>query len=297
MFKEVRLLKEEIAKRTEDITDEEWAAVNHFNSEMVEDYLNNQTHLSPKSLNAYRSALRIFFVWVRDNLNNKSCVEIKKKEFLRYLNWLTNRGMSESAIKFKKSSVSAFNKFIENFYEDEYPAFRNYVTAEMQIPKTGKVFKKEPLTPDEINHLCEVLAERQEWQKLAYVKFTYSTGCRREESRQLLKEVVDYEPKKKMVIITDEDGTEKEIESITYKTHDIRCKGRSRVGKIRKLQFGQDVMEYLKKWLEVRGSDDCPYMFVTKNKAGTVKQVGEGTFNEWCINEFSGIVGKRCTPS
>lgn len=212
------------------------------------------------------------------------------------MNWLANRGFSEAGIKFKKSSVSAFNKFIENFYDEDYPMFRNYVTAEMQVPKTGKVFEKNPLTPEEIDHLCSVLEEREEWQKLAYVKFTYSTGCRRAETIQLLKEVVNYEPKRKTVTIIDEDGKEQEAESVSYKTHDIRCKGRSSVGKIRKLQFGQDVMDALKKWLEVRGDDDCPYVFVVKQKNGETRQLSANVLNDWCIGEFSEIVGKRTTP-
>ena len=214
-----------IADRSEEITEEEWLEVNEFNRNMVDDYLNNQTHLSPQSLISYKSALRIFFIWVKNNLGNKNCIDIRKKEFLRYMNWLANRGFSEAGIKFKKSSVSAFNKFIENFYDEDYPMFRNYVTAEMQVPKTGKVFEKNPLTPEEIDHLCSVLEEREEWQKLAYVKFTYSTGCRRAETIQLLKEVVNYEPKRKTVTIIDEDGKEQEAESVSYKTHDIRCKG------------------------------------------------------------------------
>lgn len=292
----MRLLNGKIADRSNEITEEEWLQVNEFNRRMVDDYLSNQTHLSPQSLTAYKSALRIFFVWVKDNLNNKNCIEIRKKEFLRYMNWLANRGFSESGIKFKKSSVSAFNKFIENFYDEDYPLFRNYVTAEMQVPKTGKVFAKEPLTPDELKHLCNVLEERGEWQKLAYVKFTYSTGCRRAESMQLLKEVVNYEPKRKIVTIVDENGKEQEAESVSYKTHEIRCKGRSSVGKVRKLQFGQDVMDALKKWLEVRGEDDCPYMFVVKQKDGETHQVSKSVFNDWCIGEFSEIVGRRTTP-
>lgn len=90
-----------IADRSNEITEEEWLQVNEFNRRMVDDYLSNQTHLSPQSLTAYKSALRIFFVWVKDNLNNKNCIEIRKKEFLRYMNWLANRGFSESGIKFK----------------------------------------------------------------------------------------------------------------------------------------------------------------------------------------------------
>ena len=289
-------MEEHVAKRSDEITDEMWKEVNEFNRYMVDDYLSNQTHLSPKSLTAYKSALRIFFWWVKQHLNDKKCIDIKKKDFLRYMNWLANRGMSEAAIKFKKSSVSAFNKFIETFYEDDYSMFRNFVTSEQQVPKTGKVFSKEPLTPDEIQHLYDVLEEREEWMKLAYVKFSYSTGCRRAEARQLLKEVVDYKANIKTITVIDDDGTEKTTQSISYKTHDIRCKGRSRAGKIRKLQFGQDVMDALKKWIEVRGDDDCLYMFVVKQKDGVTRQVGESIFNDWCIGEFSEIVGRRTTP-
>ena len=159
----MRLLKEEKnAKRSDEITDEMWLQVNKFNRDMVEDYLSNQSHLSPKSLIGYTSALRIYFWWVKENLNDKNCTEIKKKEFLRYINWLVNRGMSSSAIKFKKSSVSAFNKFLESYYEDEFPLFKNYVTSEQQVPQTGKVHEKKPLTPEQIKYLCGELEKREE---------------------------------------------------------------------------------------------------------------------------------------
>lgn len=282
-------------ERIEEVTDEMWAEVSQFNRNMVEDYLDNQSHLSPKSIIQYASALRIYFYWVKNNLGNKNCTEIKKKEFMKYLNFLAKKNMSESGIKFKKSAVSAFNKYIMFMYEEEYPLFRNYVTTEMKIAETGYVHKKEPLTPDEYENLCKKLEELQEWQKLAYVKFSYSTGCRRAEARQLLKEVATYEPQHKQVKYRDQDGIEHEATSTAYKTHEIRCKGRSKVGKVRKLQFGEDAMIAIKKWLEVRGEDDCPYVFVTKNK-NSVVQVGEDTFNDWCSGLFTKIIGRRVHP-
>ena len=284
------------AQRSDEVTDEMWEQINPFNRDMVEDYLSNQTHLSDKSLKSYKSGLRVFFWWVHTNLKDKDCTEIKKKEFLRYMNGLANRGLTDSAIKFKKSSVSAFNKFIENFYEDEYPLFRNYVTSDQKVPITGKRREKVPLTPDEIKFLCDELEKREEWCKLAYVLFSYSTGCRRAEARQLLKEVADYEPTVKTIKVLDEDGNEVEAESRSYKTHDIRCKGRSKIGKIRQLMFGEDVMIAFKKWLEVRGDDDCPYMFVIKLKDGTTRQVAEGAFDDWCSGLFTRIMGRRVFP-
>lgn len=289
------ILEKSIAKRSDEITEEEWLEVCDFNRDMVQEYLENQADLSAKSRTAYISALHIFFVWCKDKLGNKKFTEIKKKEFAKYLNWLTNRGLSDSAIKFKKSAVSAFCNYVMMMYEDEMPEFRNF-TSGLKVVQTGYVHEKVPLTPDEYVALCEELERREDWQKLVYLMFSYSTGCRRAEARQLLKEVVDYSPIEKEITVTDENGAEVKKISRSYRTHDIRCKGKSVVGKVRKLQFGEDVMVYFKKWLEVRGEDDCPYMFVVKTKDGKAEQVGESCFNDWCANCFTEIVGRRVHP-
>lgn len=49
-------------------------------------------------------------------------------------------------------------------------------------------------------------------------------------------------------------------------------------------------------WLAIRGEDDCPYMFVVKQKNGITRQVGENTFNNWCSGLFSEILGQRVNP-
>lgn len=289
------ILDGKIAARTEEITDEEWLTVNKYNREMVQDYLDNQSDLSAKTRPAYKSGLRIFFKYVKDYLGDKDFTKIKKKEFQKYLNWLTNRGMSDSAIKFKKSCVSAFCNYVMMMYEEELPTFRNFTTG-LKVVQTGYVHEKLPLTPDEYVALCQELEKCEEWQKLAYLVFSYSTGCRRAEARQLLKEVVDYPAKEKKIKIIDEDGKEVEATSKQYQTHNTRCKGHSIVGKVRKLKFGEDAMHWIKKWLEVRGDDDCPYVFVIKQKNGETRQVGEGTFNDWCSGLFTKIVGRRVHP-
>lgn len=180
-------------------------------------------------------------------------------------------------------------------YEEDYPTFRNF-TVGLKVVQTGYVHEKVPLTPDEYLNLCQELEKREEWQKLAYLVFSYSTGCRRAEARQLLKEVVDYPAKEKTIKIVDEDGKETTAISKQYLTHTIRCKGKSVVGKPRKLKFGEDAMSWLKKWIEIRGKDDCPYMFVVKTRSRNTRQVGEGIFNDWCSGLFSKIVGRRCHP-
>lgn len=283
----------QVAKHSDEITDEMWQQVNEFNRNMVQEFLEYKIELSDQSKIQYSSALRIFFWWVHETLKDKDCIDIKKKEFVRYLNWLTNRGLSESAIKMKKSIVSSFCNYIVEYYEDEYPTFRSFVTSSMKVVKTGFVHEKHPLTPEEMEDLYKKLEELEKWQILAYVKFSYSSAARRAETRQLLKEIADYEPIVKEIKYIDEDGKEQTGTSRFYTTHILRAKGPSKEGKRRRLKFDQEAMDAIKKWLEVRGNDDCPYLFVTKDKDGNAKQVSETTFNDWCSGLLTKLVGRR----
>jgi integrase len=140
---------------------------------------------------------------------------------------------------------------------------------------------------DEYKVLCEVLESKELWQELAYIKFSFSTGARRNEVRQLTKEMMKIEPKK----IKSEDGND----VIVYSTGKIRCKGRGKVGKIRVLQYDQEAFTAINKWLQIRGEDNCEYIFVIKEDGNPV-QVKESTFNSWGNSIFSKIVGRRFHP-
>ena len=242
-------------------TDEEWAAVAEQNRFLMQDFLQNSTELSPKTLKAYESNLRIWFVWVKDYLCNKPQAEIKPLDFKRFQNWLDSRGASSSDIANKRAAVSSLNNYIEIYYADEYPTFRNFINKSIKRPAKAFVHDKEPLTKAEFEHLVEVLEEKGDWEKVAYLRFTLDTGCRRAESRQLLKNVVDAEP-----VVKEKDG----VKIVLYQTHPIRCKGAGKTGKVRKLLFGEETMKSLKKWVEVRGDDDCPYMFTVKRGQSTL---------------------------
>jgi len=285
----------DIAEKIIEVTEEMWLSCNEFNRNMINEYLESAVHLSPKSQKQYKSNLRIFGYWLKKNCNDKKVTEVKSRDYLRFQNWVSSNGASEATIKLKRSAISNLNNYIMVYYEDEYQTFRNYINKSIKIPITGFTHKKEPLNPDEYKLLCGELEKRQEWQKLAYVKFTYATGCRREETRLLLKEIVNYEPIVKNIKIKDDDGKEIEVEIKKYKTHDTRCKGAGKVGKIRKLEFNEEAMDAIKKWLEIRGEDDCPYVFVSRY-GKKINQTSSNTFNRWCNILFAEIVGRRVHP-
>ncbi len=272
--------------KIDDVSDEKWGTVNPLNKKLVEEFLEQSTTLSDQTLKQYKSALRIYYYWVKDNAGDKPFHELKSRDFLFYQNWLTKLEQSSASIRFKRSAVSSLNNYISLYYGEEYKDFRNYITKGIPLPAISFVNEKKPVNMAEYKNLCSVLEKEERWQLLAYLKFSFSTGARRSEVRQLLKEVSTYEPK-----VIDNNGGKINV----YATHKIRCKGRGKIGKVRQLNFDQDAMDAIKKWLEIRGEDDCPFVFVVKEN-GKYVNVSESTFNAWAENHFNRIVGRRINP-
>lgn len=263
------------------VPDDFWQhEVNEFNRQITEEFLQQQ-HLSPHTLVQYESALKQFFRWVHDNCNNKPLHELKPRDALRYQNFLIARGLSSNAVKFKRSAVSSLCGYVELYYADEYPLFRNIYNKKIPNPPKALKYEKKPLSEEEFQHLIDELKNREQWQMLAYVLFSYSSGCRRSEAVQLRKEVIHYEKVKGKNY---------------YATHPIRTKGRGKEGKVRRLLFDDKAMEAIKKWIEVRGEDDCEYVFVNKTKDGKVERLSPSAFNYWCSEIFTDIVGRRVHP-
>lgn len=263
------------------VSDDFWQnEVNEFNREITEEFLQQQ-HLSPHTLKQYESALKQFFRWVHDNCKNKPLHELKPRDALRYQNFLIARGLSSNAVKFKRSAVSSLCGYVELYYSDEFPLFRNIYNKKIPNPPRTLKYEKKPLSEEEFQHLIDELKNREQWQMLAYVLFSYSSGCRRSEAAQLRKEVIHYD----------------KVEGKNYYvTHNIRTKGRGKEGKIRKLVFDDMAMDALKKWIEARGEDDCEYVFVNKTRDGKVEPLSPSAFNYWCSEIFTDIVGRRVHP-
>lgn len=272
-------------------TNEEYRELVHEDDqELVDDFLEQQSHLSDQTLKQYRSSLMIFLKWNHDKNRNKELTELKPRDGLRFQNYLLNKGLGTSAIKLRRSTVSSFYGYLEVFWSDEYPDVRNIYSK--AVPSVGSIKKKEkePLTLNEIAKITGALEEKEEWQKLAYFWFSIGSGARREEVRQVLKEVADYD---KFV----KDGEEKNY----YLTNKVRAKGKGREGKVRRHYITEEAMEYIQKWVRFREDnydfDDNEHLFVTVNVSGEkVNQISASTFNVWC-NEFSEYIdGKRVHP-
>lgn len=268
------------SKKLTPVTKQEWAEVHEFNRQLTEEFL-EQSHLSLQTLKQYESAAKQFFRWVKDTCSNKPLHELKSRDALRWQNYLSNLGLSASATKFKRSVVSSLSGYIEVYYGEEYPTFRNIYSRSIPSPVGQPVHEKEAITKEEYDHLINTLKERGELQMVAYIVFSYRSGARRGEVVQMLKTIADY-PKV--------DGKN------YYLTENIRTKGRGKDGKIRKLTFDDIARDAIVDWLEQRGEDDEPALFVRKFKDGRVQPLQGATFNDWCSGLFAEILGKRVHP-
>lgn len=284
-------------QRLKPIAEREYLQCNPLNRELVEEYLSNSSELSDKTLYAYKSNLRIWLVWIKDNLKNKNVTEIKPREYLKFQNWLVSLGHSSSDINTKRATVSSFCNYIEVFYLDEYPNYRKCINSGIGRIENSYVNEKNPPTREEIEMMCQKLEESNYWNKyelIAYLKFTFETGCRRGETIQLKKSLINAEPVVKEITIKDENGQLTKRVSRFYCTPKIRCKGKGKAGKIRQLKFSDYSMQWIKKWIEVRGEDDIDALFIAKNP--NLHAIGSWTVNEWATDIFTPLLGRRFHP-
>ena len=275
-------------KKIDEVTAQFWdSEVDETNKMLIESFL-EQERLSDRTLQQYRSALKIFAKWVHDNCIPKGkalITSLKPRDALKYQDWLIKKGLSSSGVRFKRSVVSSLCDYIALYWADEYPQFRNIYSKAIKPVASAKKKEKIPLTMKELEKISKELTKKEDWQKLAYLWYTYVTGCRREESRQLLKEVINY-PKAQ-----NKEGKNKKY----YLTHPIRAKGEGKTGKVRRFKFDDRAMKAIRKWIEFRATlvdeDNCDHVFVSK-KNGEFQQLSPNTFNAWC-DYFSQILGGK----
>ena len=262
------------------VTEQEWEECNDWNRKIVEKFLKQQ-HLSDKTLKQYTSALKIFVRYVRDEFENRPIHKLKARHALDYQNHLMELQLSSNAVKFKRSAVSSLCNYIELYYGEDYPEFRNIFNKAIPNPPKELVREKNVVTKEDINKLVKELEAQGEYQMIAYFLLSYNTGARRAEIAQMKKEFFNV-PKVK----------NKEY----YATPEIRGKGRGKGGKKIKLMYDEATKQAVLKWLEIRGEDDNEFVFVRKFKNGETNELNPDAFNGWFTSKFNKILGYNLTP-
>lgn len=275
MFRERALKLAEVSNEMlKEIPDEHYA--------LMKEYLETSNgNLSPQTTSQYRSALGQFFWWVHIALNDKAIDKISKRDFMRYLSYLSNRGMSSSGQALKKAAVSSFNNYIENVVADDdekFKTFRNFTRGLPSIPK-NTVYNKVKITKDEYDLLISTLMEDENFLGATWVATAFNIGARRSEIPQLRTEIINYPiPEGQNYIMS----------------HVVRLKGRGLDGKQEPYMINTDALEFMKMWIEKRGYEH-DHIFTVKY-GGEIKRISPSWADDFCANVLTDILGRRINP-
>ncbi len=269
------------------ITSEELdAQINTENVKLAERFLKNfATKRSPNSVTSYRSNLRIFFTWNLLENDNKLFVDIKKRELMDFFDYaVTELQWSSNRFAQCHSSLSSFSAWIENFYDEDYPAFRNLL-PKIEKPVKENIRKKTVLQKEDIDKLFKYFEENNMAQDACLLALAISCGARVSDLARFNIDIID----ENNVVF---DGLFLET------TEEIATKGRGTTGKMLKKYILKDMfLPYYHKWLDIRQSimdnekQDHNYIFITKDG----NPANADRLRDW-ISEWSDIVGQPCYP-
>ena len=260
--------------------DEKVANINPENAQLCKDFLDylSSVDRSPKTIQQYYYDLRIFFVFVMEQLSNKDFVKITKREMVRFQSYcLNDLKWSPKRMRRVKSAVSSLSNFIENILADETDEYADYrsIIKKIESPVNELVREKTVMTDEQLELLLNTLVERKEYQKAVCAAILAYSGMRKSELMQMKMEY--FEP------------DHLEFGSI-YITDKVRAKGRGVRGKQIHKYILNKVDPYMDLWRKQREElgIDSEWVFVNKNSEG---EWIRRTYIEHWKKGFSDIIG------
>lgn len=260
--------------------------INPKNKMLADRFLKNfATKRSPNSVVSYKSNLNIFFCWNVEHNDNKFFIDIRKIELMDFFDFcVTELKWSPNRYAQMHSCLSSFSAWIENYFDDDYPLFRNLL-SKIEKPVKENVREKTVLQKEDIDKLFEYFDENDMIQDACLLALAISCGARISELSSFTTDLIDEDN----VVF---DGFFLET------TKKIKTKGRGVNGKMLTKYILKDMfLPYYKKWLEVRkeimkeNNKDHDFIFVTKEG----NPANADRLRDW-MSKWSDVVGQPCYP-
>jgi integrase len=233
-------------------SDEEWALVNQSNKNVMNDFLEEykQRKLKKSTIDAYFQDLRIIMLYVKRFCENKSILELGKKDFRRLSIWLSeDLKVSNARTNRLMSATRSMLSYLEQDDETEY---------ENNVAKKVKGLPKEPvklneddffMTFEQIMKVREELIKRGKLQLAVLHMILFDSAGRRNECHQIKKQDVIEGNKTNIVV--------------------------GKRGKSFPLVFLNDTRELAIEYLKERGEDSVDSLWIT-GKGKDAKEVSYG---------------------
>lgn len=241
-------------------SDEVYEKVNKESKLVLEDYILElkAKGRAVKTIEQYVFDIRMYLCYICENANNKSILELKKRDFRNFFLMLQETGKSSARINRVQSSLRNLLEFVvddEDEYEDYYQNPMKKIKSIEKNPTREIVF----LEDKEIDYLLNYLIEHNKIQKALYVSLSYDSAGRRNEIIQV----------EKYSFLDDEKSTTNEV-----------------IGKRSKkftLMYSNRTKDIAKKWLEERGEDDIDSLWVSYYN-GKARPLRYETLYAWAIS-------------
>ena len=228
-----------MAKYNKIYDEEVYKLVNNESKLILEDYMLEleARKLAVKSRQQYLADLKMFLVYTQQNINNKSILDLKKRDYRNFFLMMSNDGKSSARINRVQSSIRNLLEFVV-MDDDEYPDFQ--VNAMKKIKGVPKETVKDIvfLTKEHVEFLFDYLLEKEQYQKALYLSISLDSAGRRNEVHQVTKQSF-IEKKNKTNVVEGKRGKKFSL-MVSQRSHDI-----------------------FDKYIEQRGEDDIDSLWIT----------------------------------
>ena len=236
-------------------SDSLWEEVDKDNKILLQDFIDykKSTDKSNKTLYQYESVIKLFFIWNLKNNQNKFFVDIKKRDFIKFFNFMiTDLRSSPNRIKTVRAILSSMGNYIENILDDEYPNYRNNI-KKLETVAVEPVRDKTILSKEQIDTCLNKLVEDEKYQIACFMALAVASGARKAE---LLRFKCNYFDDSNIIF------------KCLYKTPEkISTKGRGSRGKmLEKFVFVKEFKPYFDLWMKERKKKhiDSEWLFVVE---------------------------------
>ena len=258
--------------------------VNPDNLELEDDFLDYLVSVdrAETTIKQYKAILHIFWVWNLENNNNKSFVNLHKREIVKFQNHaINNWGWSSNRMKTVRAVMKSLENYIIKILDDEYPNYKP-IWDKIEVPTSEAVRPKSVFTDAEIQKLLDTLTERGEYAKACLVSLAANSGRRKAE---LCRFKVSYFVDDYLI-----------CGGALYKSPErIRTKGHGRLGKLLFVYtLAKPFKPYLDLWLAERErlgiTSEWLFPMIHNGKAYDCPML-TSQIDSWC-KSFSEITGK-----
>lgn len=240
--------------------EEKYKKVNKESKELLEDYILElkSKKRAVKTIEQYVFDIKAFFVWVLDNIGDKSVLDLKKRDFRNFFLEMQEDGKSSARINRMQSSI---RNMLEYALDDD-DIYEDYQRNQM---KTIKSIEKQEvrdivfLTDEQVTYLIDYFEVNGNIQKALYVSLAYDSAGRRNEIAQVQKHSF--------------------MDSNNRVTNEVIGKRSKRFG----LMYFKRTQELAEKWLNERGDDDIDELFTTSH-GGTKRPLQYSSLYDWTVS-------------